>query len=73
VVCTSFLTYLLNLCAIRRLKPTTLSIFIYLQPVIATSFALVMGSDTLNLLKIVATSLIFTGVYLVTSRRGEEA
>jgi len=73
VVCTSFLTYLLNLYAIRRLKPTTLSIFIYLQPVIATSFALVMGSDTLNLLKIVATILIFTGVYLVTSRRGEEA
>ena len=65
---TSFLTYMLNLFAIRKLLPTTLSIFIYLQPVIATTYALLMGSDQLNLIKIVSTLLIFTGVFLVTSR-----
>ena len=68
VVFTSFLTYLLNLFAIRKLMPTTLSIFIYLQPVIATIYALFTGSDQLNLIKIVSTLLIFTGVFLVTSR-----
>lgn len=66
VVFTSFLTYLLNLFAIRKLLPTTLSIFIYLQPVIATSYALLMGSDSLNLIQLMSTLLIFTGVFLVT-------
>lgn len=68
VVFTSFLTYLLNLFAIRKLLPTTLSIFIYLQPVIATSYALFMGSDSLNLIKLLSTLLIFTGVFLVTHK-----
>ena len=68
VVFTSFLTYLLNLFAIRKLLPTTLSIFIYLQPVIATSYALLMGSDSLNLIKLLSTLLIFTGVFLVTHK-----
>lgn len=68
VVFTSFMTYLLNLYAIRRLKPTTLSIFIYLQPVIASIYALMVGSDELNLVKVLATALIFTGVFLVTHR-----
>ena len=68
VVFTSFLTYLLNLFAIRKLLPTTLSIFIYLQPVIASSYALVMGSDSINLIKLLSTLLIFTGVFLVTHK-----
>jgi len=71
IVFTSFLTYLFNLYAIKELKPTTLSIFIYLQPVIASSYALLVGSDSLNLIKIVATGLIFTGVYLVTLKPKE--
>ena len=71
VVFTSFLTYLFNLFAIRQLKPTTLSIFIYLQPVIASSYALIVGSDSLNAIKIVATALIFVGVYLVTRKPKE--
>ena len=68
VVFTSFLTYLLNLFAIRKLLPTTLSIFIYLQPVIATSYALLMGSDQLDMIKLLSTLLIFTGVFLVTHK-----
>jgi len=68
VVFTSFLTYLLNLFAIRKLLPTTLSIFIYLQPVIATSYALLIGSDSLNLIKLLSTLLIFIGVFLVTHK-----
>lgn len=68
VVFTSFMTYMLNLFAIRKLLPTTLSIFIYLQPVIATLYALFTGSDQLNLVKIISTLLIFTGVFLVTYR-----
>jgi len=59
-------TYLFNLFALKKLKPTTLSSFIYLQPLIATTYALIMGSDRLDPTKIIAALLIFTGVYLVT-------
>ena len=68
VVFTTFITYLFNLLAISKLKPTTVSIFIYLQPVVATIYALSVKSDSLNSVKIVATLLIFVGVYLVTSK-----
>jgi drug/metabolite transporter (DMT)-like permease len=71
IVFTSFMTYLFNLFAIKELKPTTLSIFIYLQPVIASTYALFVGSDQLNMIKIGATLLIFAGVYLVTRRPKE--
>ena len=68
VIFTSCITYLFNLYGLSKLKPTTVSVFIYLQPVIATIYALIVGSDSLNLTKIGATLLIFTGVYLVTKQ-----
>jgi drug/metabolite transporter (DMT)-like permease len=66
VVFSTFLTYLLNLLSMRELKPTTVAVFIYLQPVFATVFAIGLGKDDLNLVKIVSAVLIFSGVYLVT-------
>ena len=68
VVFATFITYLFNLLAVRKLKPTTVSVFIYLQPFIATVFALIMKSDTLNIPKIAASALIFIGVYLVSKK-----
>ena len=68
IIFTSCVTYLFNLYGLSKLKPTTVSVFIYLQPVIATIYALIVGSDSLNLVKISATLLIFLGVYLVTKQ-----
>ena len=68
IVGATFGTYLLNPLALRHLKATTVTIFIYVQPVVAGIFAIIMGSDTLGIVKIVASALIFTGVYLVTMR-----
>lgn len=68
VVITTFLTYMFNMFALRELKATTLSIFIYLQPLIASIYAILVGSDSLNTVKVMAAILIFTGVYLVTSK-----
>lgn len=66
VVLSTFITYLFNLYALTKLKPTTVGIFIYLQPVVATIFALYVGSDSLNTVKIIATICIFIGIYLVS-------
>jgi drug/metabolite transporter (DMT)-like permease len=68
VIFTTCVTYLFNLYGLSKLKPTTVSVFIYLQPLIATIYALIVGSDSLNLVKISATLLIFLGVYLVTKQ-----
>jgi len=66
---TTFLTYLFNIMALRHLKATTLSVFLYLQPLVATVYAIFVGSDTLTAIKLVAASLIFLGVYLVSFRK----
>jgi len=70
VVGTTFATYLLNIFALKELSPSTIGAFIYLQPVIATLFAIFAGADTLNSLRIGAAALIFTGVYL-SSRKAK--
>jgi drug/metabolite transporter (DMT)-like permease len=68
VVFTTFFTYLFNLVSMRELKPTTVAVFIYLQPLFATIFAMSLGKDQLTWVKIVSATLIFVGVYLVTKK-----
>lgn len=67
VIFSTFFTYLLNLLSMRELKPTTVAVFIYLQPLFATIFAISLGNDELNWVKISSAILIFAGVYLVTA------
>ncbi|WP_304199851.1 DMT family transporter [Flavobacterium alvei] len=69
VVFSTFGTYLLNLLTMRELKPTTIAVFVYLQPLFATIFAISLGKDELTLVKIVSAILIFAGVYLVTQKK----
>jgi drug/metabolite transporter (DMT)-like permease len=66
VVFSTFLTYLLNLLSMRELKPTTVAVFIYLQPLFATIFAISVGKDQLSLIKIISAIMVFAGVFLVT-------
>ena len=75
VVCTTFIAYLLNSSALKQLTPTTVSIYIYLQPILASLFAIFWGSDSLDGQKIIAALLIFFGVYLVSVRsfKGKKA
>ena len=72
VVFSTFFTYLLNLLSMRELKPTLVAVFIYLQPLFATVFAISLGKDELSWVKISSAILIFTGVYLVTDKKSEQ-
>lgn len=65
---TTFIAYLLNSSALKKLSPTTVSIYIYLQPILASLFAAFWGSDSIDNKKIIAALLIFIGVYLVSVR-----
>lgn len=68
VVGTTFFAYLFNMYGLRKLSPSVVSIYIYLQPFLATMFALIMGSDKLNLSQIMSAALVFLGVYLVSKK-----
>ncbi len=50
------------------MRASTVTVFIYMQPLIAGIFAIIMGSDTVTVVKILASALIFLGVYLVTKK-----
>jgi drug/metabolite transporter (DMT)-like permease len=69
VLFTTFLAYLINLMAMKELKPTTLSVFIYLQPLFASIIAISLQKDELNMIKIFSALLIFVGVFLVTHKK----
>lgn len=68
VIGTTFFTYLFNIYALKQLQPSTIGAFIYLQPVIAVIYAVLMGSDSLTPIRIGAAILIFTGVFLSTRK-----
>ena len=73
VVGATFATYLLNPLALRKLSATTVSTFVYIQPIFAGIFAIIMGSDSISVVKIIAALLIFLGVYLVTKSSTQQA
>ncbi len=69
VVGTTFLAYLFNTLALRSLSPNVVSVYIYLQPLLAVGFAILLGKDSPNLLHLVSAVLIFFGVWLTTTSR----
>ncbi len=75
IVCTTFLTYLFNILAIHRLSPTIASSYIYLQPVFAGIFALLLATVVerdytrdISWFKIGCALMIVVGVWLVSRR-----
>jgi drug/metabolite transporter (DMT)-like permease len=66
IVATTFLAYLFNIYGLKRLNPSIVSTYIYLQPLIAALFAIWVGKDSFTWIKLTAAVLIFTGVYLVS-------
>lgn len=68
VVGTTFGTYLFNIFALTQLKASTLSTFLYLQPLIGILYAVATGQDALTSIKILAACLVMLGVYLSSKK-----
>ena len=68
VVGTTFLTYMLNVYALKTLPTTTIGAFTYLQPLITILYAVLTGNDILDSVKTIACVLVFIGVYLVSKK-----
>ena len=68
VVGTTFFTYLFNAYALTKLTASSVSSFIYLQPIVGIVFAISTKSDSLSLISVVGMILIFIGIYFVTKK-----
>ena len=66
VICTTVMTYFLNGYALSKLTSAEVAVFMYLQPIIGVLFAIFTKSDTITLTIVIASMLIFSGVYLTT-------
>jgi drug/metabolite transporter (DMT)-like permease len=66
VICTTFLAYLFNAFALKSLNPSVVSIYIYLQPVLASIIAISFSSDSIDFTKVVSSIFIFIAVFLVS-------
>ena len=66
VIFTTVMTYFLNGYALSKITSTEVAVFMYLQPIIGIVFAIFTKSDTISLTIIIASILIFIGVYLTS-------
>ena len=67
VAAATFFTFLLVVFAQRRLLPTTVSVYNYVQPFVAVIASMAMGIAAPQWMHAVAAALIFTGVWLVVN------
>jgi drug/metabolite transporter (DMT)-like permease len=63
------LPYFLNAWAIARVSPSTVAVFVYLQPVIGYLTAVAFLGERTGPSFVLAAGLIFAGVFLVTRRK----
>lgn len=68
VVATTFVAYFLNIYGLQELSPNTVSAYIYLQPFLASLFAIIMGEDSLTPTKLFSGFLIILGLYLINKK-----
>tara|TARA_X000000368_G_scaffold67532_1_gene48651 strand:+ start:2294 stop:3184 length:891 start_codon:yes stop_codon:yes gene_type:complete len=68
VLGTTFLTYILNLFALKKLQASTVGAFAYAQPIIAISYAIITGNDYISFGRGLACLTIIVGVYLVSQK-----
>lgn len=71
VVGGSFLAYIFIMNAQRLLRPTVVSMYNYMQPIVASVAAIIMGLGVFGWEKGVAVALVFLGVYIVTKSKSK--
>ena len=72
VIMATGIAYFLVPMALKRIRPTTASMYNNLQPIIASIIAILIGQDVFSWDKPIAALLVFTGVYLVTQSKAKE-
>ena len=68
----TFFSYILIMIGQKTLRPTVVSMYNYIQPIVGTSVSVLLGLGTFGLTKGIAVILVFTGVYIVTQSKSRE-
>ena len=72
IFCATFVTYFLIPIGQKRLRPTLVSMYSYVQPIIAIIVSICVGMDTLSWQKVVAAVTVFSGVIIVSHSQRRE-
>ena len=72
VIMATGIAYFLVPMGLKRIRPTTASMYNNLQPILASAIAIFIGQDRFTWDKPLAACLVFLGVYLVTQSRAKE-
>lgn len=73
IICATFISYFLIPVAQKRIRPTLISMYSYVQPIIAIAISIAIGMDTLTWQKALATLLVFGGLIIVSYSRSAQS
>lgn len=66
IICATFITYTLIPFGQKHIRPTLVSMYSYVQPIIAIAISIYIGMDTLTWQKVLAAMMVFGGVIIVS-------
>ncbi len=69
VLCGTFIAYICMMIGQKNLRPTVVSMYNYVQPIVACGVSVILGLGKFGLLQGAAIALVFSGVYLVTQSK----
>ncbi len=72
IIFSSVIVYYINNWALQRTSSSTVAVYIYVQPVVATIISTLTLGETLTLNTAVSAAVIFAGVFIVSLKMREE-
>lgn len=67
----TYLSYILTMVGQRTLRPTVVSVYNYVQPIVSVTASVVLGISVVQWSQGLAVLLVFSGVWLVTKSRAK--
>lgn len=71
IVFATFVSYFLIPFGQKRIRPTLVSMYSYIQPIIATVISIILCMDILTWQKLLAALMVFAGVFIVSRSRAK--
>ena len=71
IVFATFVSYFLIPFGQKRIRPTLVSMYSYIQPIIATIISIILCMDMLTWQKLIAALMVFAGVFIVSRSRAK--
>lgn len=65
----TFFTFILNMYAIKKLAPSSVSVYIFSQPLLTAILSYFIVGETIDVIGVMASLLIFIGVYFVAIKK----